>query len=725
MNFKLTFTLAVLLLLAALGFMLVKKDKAPDDNKTPSDATPLITPAPKEVDSIAYLHDGTVERKFVKQGDTWSMTDPIKANADPFTVNPIADALKGISYLRKFEPEASGDRSAESTGTAKPHDVVKFTDEKGKEYTLALGHQGADGWFATFNGDKTIYVIQNNPAEQLDRKNDTFRNKQIKQVDTSKITRLDVKTDKTETHLAKIDGKWMITSPAARANSTAVNDIVTAFGNIQAEGFTTLKKPQVGVEPGVVTVTAWIDDSAPSTAPATTAASQSQPSKATPITLQLGYSSDVMHKDASPVYASIAGTDGVFTYSHDSFAKMNKETKDLRDPAVIPVTVAVATASDLTISTEGAPALAATHKNDKWTLNSTPPLSGDPYAISDYLGVIRDLRAINYVDNPGDLKSIGLDPPHSKIEITIPGQSQHEVLLVGKTDTDPNGGKVTAVMRQGEPTVYQVQSADADRLATSLVALRDKQVETLLADHIRKIEITGPDATVGMTPPAPTTAPATGTVPATTAATTPATAPALKPGVTLVRSGTDWSLQKDGQTLPADESKISALLGDFTPLMATKYLDDKPPQGTPAITLTITVLESALPAPATSTKPATAPATASATAAATSTKPATAPATSLADIVPALSAATVDPGKLVTHILTLYKVDAPATTTAPATAPASQPAVTWKAAWDGQSPAWSFEPPAILVEHLTKTTYNPAPAGPASSQPATKPFANP
>ena len=355
-------------------------------------------------------------------------------------------------------------------------------------------------------------------------------------------------------------------------------------------------------------------------------------------------------------------------------------------------------------------------------------MAGDPFALADYLGVIRDLRAINYVDNVGDLKAIGLDPPHMKIELTIPGQSQHEVVMVGNANTDPNGGKVTSVMRQGEPTVYQVQSADADRLVTTLLALRDKEVGSLVADRIRKIEISGPSATVGIVPAPPATAPATGTAPAT-AASAPASMSALKPGVTLVRDGMSWSVQKDDQTLAADESKISSILSDFSSIVANKYLDEKPPQGTPAITVTISVLESALP-PATTTAPATATATApaitAATAATTTAATGTAPATSLAQVLgTGMGAATVDPGKLVTRTLTLYKVDAPASAPATGTAPASQPAVTWKAAWDGQSPAWTFEPPAQLVEHLTKSTFNPSPATPATTQAATRPFTNP
>ena len=73
----------------------------------------------------------------------------------------------------------------------------------------------------------------------------------------------------------------------------------------------------------------------------------------------LGYFSDVLHKETSPVYANVKGTDDIFTFSHDAFAKVNKENKDLRDPAVIPTTVNVTNASDLSLTTDGGQPLTA------------------------------------------------------------------------------------------------------------------------------------------------------------------------------------------------------------------------------------------------------------------------------------------------------------------------------------------------------------------------------
>jgi hypothetical protein len=706
MNFKLTLFLSVLLLAVVTTWALVKNRAAPV--KT-ADAGQLLDPKPA-ITSISYTRFNNEELKFVKEGEEWNMVVPIKARASG--IEGIAASLSNLTFRQKFEPEATGARSAESTGTAKPNYIIKFSDGK-KDYTLSLGKQNRDSIFATLNGAKTVYILEYNPLDDFEKDVAKFRNTDIKSIDTSKVTQIAFKSKTAAWTVSKNKetSKWLLNVPiSARVSEPAVQELLNQIQSIRANGFpNNLSKKDAGLDPPQMTLTASFQEIAPpATGTAPASAPALPPSKA-PVTLEIGYASDLtLDRKDSPVYASIAGSDEVFILGNAAVKKINVEAKTLRDPAIIPPSVPVTGATDLILSTGGNPIVSASHKDSKWTLAGTPPLSGDPYALSDYLAVIRDLRAINYVDNVGDLKAIGLDPPRTRIELTLPGQSQHEVILVGNADTDPNGGKVTSILRQGEPTVYQVQTADAERLVTSLIALRDKRVDSIVADRIRKIEITGSDATVGIVPHAPAAAPATGTAPAT------ATAPALTPGVTLVKDGTAWSVQKDGQTYVADETKISALLADFSPLSAARYLEDKPAQGTASITVTLTVLESALPAPAT----ATAPAAPAATAAASAPASAAAPATSIADILPPANPVTVDPGKMATYTLTLYKVEAPATASAPAAA--SQPAATWKAAWSSQTPAWSFEPPAYLIEHVTKATYN---AGPASTQATTKPFA--
>ncbi len=699
MNFRLTIALSIILMLAALAFFLVK-GKDTTTKSTSTGATKLLNPHPADITRIDFTRYGE-NVSFAKVGDQWKITAPISANADNGQLNTIANNLKDIAYLQKYAAESTGNHSPETTGTANPHYRIKFSDSAGHENTLNLGKRGAEGIYATLNGDKTIYLLENNPLTNLDKDFDAFRNLEIKTVDTSRITGLALQSRDQNWTLTKSGEKWLISAPiSGRANSTSVDELVRQFQAIRAQSFSTLSKKDCGLDPPLVSVKAIVQDSA-ATMPASTgpATASSQPA-GTPVVLQLGFPTDLtMDKKDSPVYASLAGTDEVFVLSNDAAKKLTRELKELRDPAVTPAPTSQAT--DLTISTDGATTVSVAKKDSAWKLLSagTPdkPLVADPFAISDYLAIVRDLRAINYVDNAGDLKSIGLDPPHMKIEMSIPSQSQHEVILVGKPET---AQKVTPVMRQGEPTVYLIQTTDAEKLIASNLNFRDKDIENLNADKICRIEIAGPAATPGIAAPSTQPATAPGAAPATMAT----TAPAPPPGITLEHAGMRWEVKKGDATLTPDESKLTALLSDFTPVTASKYLDEKPESsGTPSITVKVTILEPTLtaqPAARPATAPASMPATSPATGPAASA-PATRP--DLASILPPPPLMGPDPGKLVVYTLNMYKQEANGTTS-------------WKAVWDHQEPAWTFQPTPNLIDHVTKEVYVTP-----TTQPATKP----
>src|SRR4051794_21067475 len=192
MNFRLTLTLACVMLLLALGYFFLPS-KTADTTTAAGSTTPLLATKPKDIDAITYSNDGVEELKFVRKGTDWTMTKPVSAPVEKFQLQGIADNLKGIAYRQKFEPEATGYRTAEATGTAKPERVVKFTDDAGKEYTLGFGKETIDGVYVTLNGAKTIYLVDKTTLDSLDKKPDLFRDKTISQSDLSRITAITIK----------------------------------------------------------------------------------------------------------------------------------------------------------------------------------------------------------------------------------------------------------------------------------------------------------------------------------------------------------------------------------------------------------------------------------------------------------------------------------------------------------------------------------------------------
>lgn len=641
MNFRLTLAMVIVLVLVLIGYLAFTNHQQKAGTEDTATKDLVVSPEPKEIKTITYTQDGEKQVAFEKSAAGWNLAYPTTAPANTYEIEPIADGLKTLSYKEKFEPEASGVKSPEATGTDKPHNVITWTDDAGQKHTLDLGKSTIGGIYATLDGGKTIYLLASNPLDSLQKDPNDFRNRTIKESPADKITAIQIKhPDQTVSLTKTSDDKWLITAPiSARANHSTADELVNEMKDIHAFGFSDLAKnsPATGLNPPVLTVTASVEETTPPTTQPTSAPA-TQAAKTTPVTLQLGYYTDLTKKNA--VYASLAGSNDVFTVSADTFKKLDRQLKDLRDPAITPAPVANATEFSIN-------KLTLKKQNDQWQITSlATPVPAGTSEVNSLLTAIANLRAINYADDAGNLKAIGLDPPQNTISLTVPGQSQKETIFIGKPES---ADKVTPMMRQGEPTVYLVQTAEAEKINPTPLTLRDKTVDKLTTDDIRSISIAG------------------------------------EKNFTLTREGSVWSIaEKNGKPEKADDTKITPLLADFSPLTAAKYLAeaDKADWHLPAkpdLTVTITSQESIAP----------------------TSQPATQPTT--------LAAKTMGPmpSHPVTRTLDLYK---------------DSKTNTWKAVWEGgNEPQWLFEPTPDLISKLTNTTY----AAPATQPAATKPSATP
>src|SRR4051812_46330475 len=227
MNFRLTLTLSIILLVAVGVWSLMSLRKAPEK---PTNVGQVIDPKPSAITSISVTRYGAEELKFVKEGEQWKMLVPVKGNADKMKVDAIANNLQSLTFRQKLEPEATGGHTPEATGTAKPNYIIKFSDDAKHDYTLALGKASADSIFATLNGGKTIYVLDkqdNSFLTSIDQNAEKFRNSDIKQVDTSKVVGVTLASKANTWSLTKTNDKWLISKPInARANATAVDGMM-------------------------------------------------------------------------------------------------------------------------------------------------------------------------------------------------------------------------------------------------------------------------------------------------------------------------------------------------------------------------------------------------------------------------------------------------------------------------------------------------------------------
>jgi len=531
MNFKLTLGLVILLVAVTSIFLWVQSRPA-ETTKKEEKKNALLSPAPKAIDAVSYARDGEVQVSFTRSGEKWMMQHPVAgAGVENWQVQRIADMIKDATYAAKFEPEATGVKSLSATGLDNPRNVISFTDDAKKERKLSLGKRaGGGGVYAKLDGANTIYLIEENLVERLDKDPTDFRNKTVAEVPTEKVQTLTVQTREQKVALKRVDGKWTITAPVpARVNTAVVDALLGELRFLRAESFTPLKPESraTGLNPAVVTVTVTYEKAAEMTPPTTAA---SQPAMET-FALALGNFTDTINKTA--VYARVNGGSEVIAVNADALGKMQKGLNDLRDPA--PLSAAIEGATGLTI--KRGETFTLNKNGEAWQLETPVKLPADSAAVGELLTTLKNLRASKFVDGAGDLKTIGLEPPTATVSITMPNTPQQEVLLIGKPE---KAEPLTPVMRQGESTVYLVRTEDLAKLAPTTTALRDKAIERINADAIREIEVAGPAVNGGK-------------------------------AFTLKREGADWQVVVGGKATRADDVKATSLVSELAPVTVIKW----------------------------------------------------------------------------------------------------------------------------------------------------------
>jgi len=636
MNFRLTSILTIVLVLLIGLVYFAQREGVDTKPKEPEHK--LLATAPKAVEAVTLARDNKTVAAFQKTADKWALTEPLKAPVETWQIDSVADALKTLSYRDKFAAEPSGLKSLEGTGVEPASAVVKFTDSDKVEHTLAVGKRTPVGTrYVRIDKDPDVYEVDGSWFDKLDKDPAEFRSKDLLEIASDRITALTLETPKQTLQADKRDGKWTITKPiTTRANTTVFDDMATALNSLRVESFTDITPDSAGLTPPVLTVTvqAKDKDATPSPAPAT-----SQPAtqpKVSPTTIQFGNYADLTKKN---VYATVSGHTEVYVLNADIYKKFDKTLFAARDAAVTPAAVDDATALEISAPV----ALNLTRKDGTWTLQN-PAITADMTTVSAVLTALKNLRANKFVDAPGDLKAIGLAPAERTITLTLPGQTQRETILIGHAE---KAEPLTPVQRQGEPTVFLVQTADLAKLSPELLTLRDKAVAKFPADALRSIAISGP---------------------------------AVAAPLSFVHTGTTWTV--NGKT--ADSAKVTTLLSDLDPLSAQRWTTMAPHAGaTPDLQVDIVSTQAA------ATQPATLPAVQAAgpqvqhqvtrtvllyrgkeTAAAPTTAPAVA--TWSATLTPADATTwTFEPTATLIEHLTKTTYEAP--TTAPATAPATAP----------------------------------------------------
>ena len=271
--------------------------------------------------------------------------------------------------------------------------------------------------------------------------------------------------------------QWQIAAPlAVAADQTAVTNLLNAIAD--AELTRTIEDP--------------VDDAAqygfdkPTVAIRVTVAEGSSPplltvGKQTPI----GFKAYARKENDPKVYL----TTGAF------HSGVKKETKDLRDKTVIDFPEA--DVQTITLAKPDAPALRLSHTDGAWTITEPGKWPADSGEVGSLLSALRGLRAQDFVDQPEEGTTYGLDVPRLRVTLSLKGAGESKSVLIG--GDAPGTPKAIYARAADTGPIYELPSWTLANLDKDVAKLRDRQVLAFDADAARQITVTprgGPAVTL-------------------------------------------------------------------------------------------------------------------------------------------------------------------------------------------------------------------------------------
>jgi len=232
---RLVSTVALVAVLGGLvGYIyyLETKDPAP-----PEDA-PQKAFASVEADAIEELRitAGGETTRLTKTGNTWSIVEPVRADADASEVSSITGSLSSLEYDQVVD-EKPADLKPFGLDPARIEVAFKVKGQAAEQRIL-LGEKTPVGenLYAKLPGSPRVFLVPSYLESAFNKTTFALRDKKVLKVDRQKVDGLELKAGPTEIVLAKSGESWTLVKPmAARADYAAVEGAIERLSSAQMQ----------------------------------------------------------------------------------------------------------------------------------------------------------------------------------------------------------------------------------------------------------------------------------------------------------------------------------------------------------------------------------------------------------------------------------------------------------------------------------------------------------
>jgi hypothetical protein len=369
-----------------------------------------------DVDAIKVQHGA--ETVALKQAEgKWSLTEPVKAEADAVAAEQLAGDLGRLEAVEYVNESPKSDELEPLYGLGKPaaSATVTFRDAKKPAQTLLVGKQRPNhqDYFAKLAAADSVFAVKKDLRDALDKGSLAYLPQTFPRLQPEQVAELRIqKEGQDEYRLTHKDGSWKVaTLDDAAAVPALVQPMVDELANLRAERYEAYGVKDLaryGLDKPHLRLTVVLS-------PKKDAAGkeEKQPERV----LLVGKLTD---KEPGTRFAKLGDGDAVFVVGDKLVAAVDKGALELLDRRLLTLDPA---RIERLGSKAGDSALAIQRDKDAWKVveSPAPPFTADPAAVDEVLNVWSNLHAQRFVayGAKADLAKYGLDRPAATVTVSV------------------------------------------------------------------------------------------------------------------------------------------------------------------------------------------------------------------------------------------------------------------------------------------------------------------
>ncbi len=423
MNFR--GLIVAVVILAGLGGVLYwsQHRKPPADNAAASaSATPVILKVnTADVNQLIIKQKQADPVTLQADAGKWQITQPKPYRADQETVAGMLSTLSGLSADRVVEDKPS---DLKQYGLDPPAVELDISGKVQGTRRLLLGDDTPTGGdvYAALAGDPRVFTISSYNKTSLAKSLNDLRDKSLLTVDADKVSHVALARKGQEIDFGRTKDVWQILKPPnLREDNTAVSQLIT------------------GLTSARIDLTAGTSDAAAEFAKGT-------PIATAKVTADTGTQTIEVRKNGNNYYAKASGIEGVVKVDSSLGTALDKNQDDFRNKKLFDFGFDEPTKIELQ---SGSQSWVFTRSGQDW---SSEGKKVDASSAGSLVSKLRDLTAVKFVTS-------GFSHPEMEATVTSNDGKRVEKVLISKA------GKDAVAKRDGEATLYQLDSSSVDDLA--------------------------------------------------------------------------------------------------------------------------------------------------------------------------------------------------------------------------------------------------------------------